>query len=122
MSAAFPTTPIETGFLAVAFSFASFIASSRLGAIKFLYYFLVFTRTFLFLFNYLIMYSFSSGNKFSLKVPLSILFLILLTSSVISVIFTIHSFTYFSTASPLIPSCIYLLPIGFPWISLSGSH
>jgi len=35
MSAAFPTTPIEIGFLAVAFSFASFIASSRLGAILF---------------------------------------------------------------------------------------
>jgi hypothetical protein len=56
MSAAFPTTPIEIGFLAVAFSFASFIASSRLGAIKFLYYFLVFTRTFLFLFYYVLFF------------------------------------------------------------------
>jgi len=60
------------------------------------------------------MYSFSSGKKLSLKVPLSILCLIFLTSSVISVIFTIQSFTYFTTASPLIPSCIDLLPIGFP--------
>ena len=40
--------------------------------------------------NYLITYSFSSGNKLSLKVPLSILFLILLTSSVISIIFTFY--------------------------------
>jgi len=65
--------------------------------------------------DYIYLYeNYISSKKLSLKVPLSILCLIFLTSSVISVIFTIHSFTYFTTASPLIPSCIDLLPIGLP--------